>query len=160
MVPFCRSLADCIFDCNLPCAAIIGLGYEIDIAVGTLEAIEPERVIAFYPKGRDIRFEHQVLAANQPIFDGTLSTIKIGYSVEGPLQIYNSVMAVCGDLIEDYRPVLIPFGPKIFAAMAILASLAHSRKIPVWRVSPVDLEEPVSVHASGVVISFRCNWVQ
>ena len=60
----------------MPPAAILGLGYERDKAVGAVEYIEPAEVWAFVPADHESEYNEAISRANEPLMD-TLSPSRV-----------------------------------------------------------------------------------
>src|SRR6185369_5500856 len=118
---------------ELPPAVVIGLGYEQDKAIGIIEYIEPTMVWAFRPRGGDPRFETAVDEANSTFWDIVSPDRVIDYSVEGSLECLTLLESLISGSLSTVRPILIPFGPKIFAACCLLVASMHYPKVSVWR---------------------------
>lgn len=146
------------FDQKLGINLILGLGYEVDIALGVLETMEPDRVIVFVPNGFDPRFHSEVIKANSRLFAGIAHNRVIQYPVYGPVQTFNLLAGLCAGLDDAYRTVLVPFGPKIFSLMCILLNIMSDGRFPVWRVSPLDMTEPRLSEPDGELVCVRTRW--
>lgn len=131
---------------------IFGLGYEQDKAVGALEYLEPGVVWAFTPKGEDARYEDAMRAANETLWDLIPSSNIVEYPVLDPFATFLQVESVSFGAMKAGRPVIIPFGPKIFSVCSLLAACLHYPAIAVWRVSSGALEPPNNRIASGSVV--------
>lgn len=134
-----------------PTTCIIGLGYEPERAVGALEYLEPVGAWAFTPTGVDDRYDSSLERANETVWDANPRPVRIVYGVDQPLWTFVQLESLVFGLKRMTRPVLVPFGPKIFAAMCLLAALAHQPETAVWRVSGGQSEEPLDRKAIGPV---------
>jgi hypothetical protein len=141
-----------------PVAAIFGLGYEYDKAVGTLEFIEPAQVWAFKAVSRDSRYDAEAQRANTFLWKMLPSERVIEYHVERPFDCFVSLESLLFGVLQSCRPVLIPFGPKIFTLCCLLAATVHSPKVAVWRVSSGENEPPVDRAADGNVVGMRVQF--
>lgn len=136
---------------GMPTTCIIGLGYEPERAVGALEYLEPVGAWAFTPTGVDDRYDHSLEKANETVWDANPRPVRIVYGVHQPLWTFVQLESLVFGLKRMTRPVLVPFGPKIFAAMCLLAALSHQPQTAVWRVSGGKSEQPVDRKAIGPV---------
>jgi hypothetical protein len=134
-----------------PTTCIIGLGYEPERAVGALEYLEPVGAWAFTPTGVDRRYDRSLKKANETVWDANPRPVRIVYGVDQPLWTFVQLESLVFGLKRRTRPVLVPFGPKIFAAMCLLAALSHHPETAVWRVSGGQSEKPVDRKAIGPV---------
>lgn len=142
---------------NLPIVVLVGLGYEPDKAVGAYEYLEAARVWTFIPLGDDPRYSHAVEHANSTLLARVPERQRISYRVDQPVACFGIVEAAASGLLEQARPVLLPFGPKIFALCCMLVACLH-RDVPVWRISSGQLGEPVERTASGRIVALRARF--
>lgn len=134
-----------------PSTCIVGLGYEPERAVGALEYLEPVGAWAFTPTGVDDKYDRSLERANETVWDANPRPVRVAYGVDQPLWTYVQLESLVFGLKRLTRPVLVPFGPKIFAALCLLAALAHQPETAVWRVSGGQSEQPVDRKAIGPV---------
>lgn len=138
-----------------PPAAIVGLGYEPNKAIGIVDHLEINNATwAFYPLGPIPEYYQSVLEANQSLLniiqaDGRCQP----YDLDEPAQLFQEMNSLVETLKPHFNAVLIPFGPKLFALVALLAASLHD-DVGVWRVSSGLLESPVRRQASGHIVSF------
>jgi hypothetical protein len=136
---------------DTPTTCIIGLGYEPERAVGALEYLEPVGAWAFTPTGVDNRYDRSLERANETVWDANPRPVRIAYGVDQPLWTFVQLESLVFGLKRMTRPVLVPFGPKIFATLCLLAALTHQPETAVWRVSGGQSEEPVDRKAIGPI---------
>lgn len=137
---------------EMPPAALVGLGFEYDLALGAIEFLEPAAVWAFCPYGEDRKFEVALEENNEDFLNDTDRSRIVRYDVRNPYDCFIDLEALTYGLCSHMRPVIVPSGPKIFALLAVLVALIHSPNVVVWRVSgdqssPADDREP-----SGTII--------
>ena len=139
-------------DLSKPPCAIIGLGFEPGRALGSIDYLEVPEVRLFLPEGPDPRFEQAVMVANRLLTDEIGQPLR--YDVTDPEDTYQKLASLVFGLLPRFRPIIIPLGPKIFAALAMLLALRLLPQICIWRTS-VGSGEEVSDHgASGDVVAF------
>lgn len=136
---------------DTPTTCIVGLGYEPERAVGALEYLEPVGAWAFTPTGVDNRYDRSLEKANETVWDANPRPVRIGYGVDQPLWTFVQLESLVFGLKRVTRPVLVPFGPKIFAALCLLAAISHQPETAVWRVSGGKSEQPVDRKAIGPI---------
>jgi len=142
---------------EVPCVAIVGLGYERERAVGALELIEPATVWVFRPKSKDQRYDVAIDSANELLWD--LERIGIAdYAVDRPLECFVRLESLAYGALGSARPVIVPFGPKLFALNALLVAALHWPKVTVWRVSSGQLEKAVDRRPEGSVHGLRVKF--
>lgn len=132
-----------------PPAAIIGLGYEPSRAIGIVDHLEINNAAwAFVPQGPIGEYSATVDAANRSLLEMiSVEGRWMCYDVMNPGALFHELNALAASLKQIYNPILIPFGPKIFAAVALLVASMHDG-IGVWRVSSGTLQSPVDRRAS------------
>lgn len=138
-----------------PATVIFGVGYEYDKAVGVLEYIEPSAVWAFQPISPDPLYDIEAERANQFLWQVLPRERRIQYHVDRPFDCFVNLESLTNGILRDSKPVLIPFGPKIFTACCLLVALVHRPNVAVWRVSSGEYETPVNREADGNVVGMR-----
>lgn len=134
--------------------AVVGLGYEPDKAVGAYEFLEATRLWAFLPTSGDPQYTRDVNRANESLLRRVPATARITYDVNQPLTCFGTLESVVSGAVEYGRPVLLPFGPKIFALSCLLVGCVH-RDIPVWRISSGQYGLALDRVASGEIVGLR-----
>jgi hypothetical protein len=156
--PVLRSFAGWATDPGAPTLLIIGLGYERDQAIGAVEYIEPAEVWAFDPSGSDEEYSSAIKTANEQLWSmRPKAPRRIRYDPAQAFQTFGVVEGLLGNLVRRSRPVILPFGPKIFALAALLAARFHAGTA-VWRVSAGASGTPVQRVASGSVIGLKVRF--
>jgi hypothetical protein len=142
-----------------PPAAIVGLGYEPNKAIGIVDHLEINNATwAYYPLGPVPDYYQRVLEANRSLLniiqaDGRCHP----YDLKDPAQLFHEMNSLVDTLKPHFNVILIPFGPKLFALVALLVATLHE-DVGVWRVSSGSLELPVSRKPSGHTISVSVNF--
>lgn len=142
---------------ELPSVALIGLGYEPDKAVGAYEYLEATRVWSFVPVSDDERYTRDIGRANESLFRRIPQKQQISYEVSQPFTTFGVIESVVYGELTGSRPVLLPFGPKIFALCAMLVACVH-RDVPVWRISSGQYGKPVDRVAAGPICGIRVKF--
>lgn len=146
-----------ITDPSLPTRAIVGLGYEPGRAVGAIEFLEPSLIDFFIPVGFDERYESEVRAANDGLLSSSDAVTTVAYPLSQPYKLVARLMSTIDDR-ASHRPVLLPLGPKIFAAAAIVASALSEHRVPIWRISDGGASPSAPVAAEGPVVTLRMQF--
>jgi hypothetical protein len=133
---------------ELPTSLIIGVGYEHEKALGAVEYLDPARIWCFVPEGNDDRFDKAVAKANQSMWQSSPQAERITYPVTDPIATYTSLESLVYGLERSSRPILLPFGPKIFAACSLLIGVSRAPNVTVWRVSGGKNDNPRDCVAS------------
>lgn len=139
---------------DLPIVAVIGLGYEPEKAVGAYEFLEATRLWAFVPTSGDPLYTRDVNRANGSLLKRVRPAQRITYDVDQPLTCFGTLESVVSGAFECGRPVLLPFGPKVFALCSLLVSCVH-RGVPVWRISSGQYGPALDRVASGEIVGLR-----
>ena len=141
-------------DLSKPPRAVIGIGFEPGRALGCMDYLEIPEVRLFMPLGVDGRFEAAVEAANATLIEEAGTRAVLPYHVLDPAATYEKMESLIFGLLARFRPVIIPLGPKIFAALAIVLAIRMLPRICVWRTSSGTIGEIVDRKASGEVAIF------
>lgn len=136
---------------GLPVHLIVGLGYEKGKALGAVEYIQPAHLSLFSPESPEPRFAEQVRERNHELLDGTSPEAIYRYEVLDPAAQFAQLSSMLAPMLIDAKPVLLPFGPKIFFAVCILLSFNFS-EVSVWHVSGEEEEPRTLVKPSDHVV--------
>jgi hypothetical protein len=142
-----------------PPAAVVGLGYEPSKAIGAIDHLEINNAVWLYtPSGPISEYLDRVILSNASLIELIQSEgRKLSYSVLDPGSLFQEINSLIDLLKGSYNPLLIPFGPKLFALVSLLVACVHE-EAGVWRVSSGTLEEPVdrkpSQHVIGLNVAF------
>jgi hypothetical protein len=119
---------------GLPVASIVGLGYEKGKALGAVEYLQSADWWIFVPTSEEAKYLRKVEMHNATILNGVREQQRFVYSVHSPLKVLTLLESLVASLVLTHKPVLLPFGPKIFFFCALLTALVHKRSA-VWDVS-------------------------
>jgi hypothetical protein len=139
---------------NPPCA-VIGLGFEPGRALGCIDYLEIPEVRLFMPIGPDARFREAVSQANAALVSEADGTALLYYDVLDANGSYEKLESLVFGLMSDHRPVLIPLGPKIFAALCIVLAIKMLPAVCVWRTSSGSIGGIRDQKASGEISVFN-----
>lgn len=140
---------------ELPISAVVGLGYEHDLALGALEYLEPTAAWAFIPTGEDRRYDDAVKEANRNLEAMLSDDRSMTYLVDRPIRVHATLETLVYGLLQRSRPILIPFGPKIFTLCCLLVARSYAPDVTVWRVSGETLSRPGDREASGNIVMLK-----
>jgi hypothetical protein len=135
---------------------VMGVGYEFGKAIGAQDYLEPDELYAFYPTGTDPEFEKAILKANSNFdFVGDMEKV-ITYPLLDPTALLDNLLTLIDFKRQSHRVMLLPMGPKIFAALCLVVALRFHPDVRVWRYST---EDPSKSHVkeaypSGERVSF------
>lgn len=117
---------------------IMGVGYEFGKAIGAQDYLEPDELYAFHPIGTDPRFQQAILKANSGFdFVGDPERV-VAYPLHDPAALLDNLLALIDFKRSTHRVMLLPMGPKIFAALCLVIALRFHPDIRVWRFSTED----------------------
>lgn len=136
---------------GLPIALVMGLGYEYGTALGLINQLEPQLTICLRAIGHDIQFEDAVRNANLQFDFSNYNVTVSEYELMDIGSAYRHIENIIYTLVGNFRVVLVPMGPKIFAALLTLVALKYFGRLAVWRVArPTD---PKQVESDDMYIS-------
>ena len=135
-------------------AAVLGLGYEQDQALGAAEYLQAGEVWAFAPNSPISKYRPEVSKANKLLIAEMPPSHLIEYDVCSPVSVIATLESVVRGLSGEHSVVLVPFGPKIFVLCSLVLA-AIQQDIAVWRVSQESHIEPHDRRASNVAVGLR-----
>lgn len=139
---------------SLPVDVIVSLGYEKGKAIGAVEYLEPRNRWVFVPNSPEQRFLQQVKNHNKQLIGA--GDCVIDYEVLEPVDTYFKLMSLVVGLAPAARPVLLPFGPKLFFALGLLVAM-RIEKAAVWHVDSDDEMSAIPLAPSGHGVVFSCR---
>jgi hypothetical protein len=135
-------------------AAVLGLGYEQDQALGVVEYLQAGEVWAFSPNSPIEKYKLAVREANNLLLSEMNSSRVLDYDVCAPTSIISRLESVVRGLGDSHSVVLVPFGPKIFVLCSLLIA-AMKKEVAVWRVSQGSGIKPYERIASHVEVGLQ-----
>lgn len=150
--PITPSLAGWSSRPELPLGVIFGLGCEPNLALGALQLLEPDKAWIFSPRGIDAQFDEAMKKANEHIED-IFNVTEFQYELTTPTITRGRIEALLNSVESDFRIVLVPFGPKIFAWL-MLSTVVFTRRtsVGVWAFSSKEQAKLVDRDAEGPVV--------
>jgi hypothetical protein len=136
-------------------SCIVGLGYDYGKALGLIEYLEPGDVWLYIPTSGDCQYDEAIRRANLALLSAVPDDRKVIYRVSEPFGTFARLESHVVSLGVDSRPLLAPFGPKLFALVTMLVAARQRQVTPVWRVSADQFSEPLQRVASGVFTGLR-----
>jgi hypothetical protein len=138
-----------------PVELVIALGYEKGKAIGAAEYLEPGDTWLFVPTSPEEKFLREVQVQNKELLLERKAK-QLEYEVLSPVDAYHSLLSLVRGMRNVARPILLPFGPKIFFGLSLLVAMVID-EAAVWFVdgentSSSDESQP-SLHA--VIMSCR-----
>jgi len=141
---------------DLNIMTIVGLGYEKEKATGAVEYLESDRSILFIPNSSEEQYLQEVKNQNDYLIQSTKLSDRIEYDVESPVKTIMKIDSIISSCKNRYKPVLLPFGPKIFYACTLLVALSHPNA-SVWYVSGEDNEKQRPDQDPVSTFGFKCT---
>lgn len=152
--PISSAFAGWTLDPNKPPVAVIGLGYEEGKALGASEYIQADEAWAFVPESPIAEYSPAVREANRTFLQYLPERQQIVYRPDDPVDCYVRLESLLYGLVAYSRPIILPFGPKMFSLVALLASTRH-QEVSVWRVSAQEQDSPSDRLPSEHIIAMR-----
>jgi hypothetical protein len=138
-----------------PLGAVFGLGCEPGLALGALQVLEPAKAWLFSPRGIDPQFDVALKRANQHVED-IFDVTSFEYEITRPTITRGRFEALLNTIHGYFRVITVPFGPKIFAWLAIATVIfTHRGDVGVWAFSSREHASLVDRDAEGPVIWHR-----
>lgn len=141
--PIIDELSGDLGSLSMPTSIVFGLGYEEHKALGVYNYYDADYSYAFIPKNQYSDFESKVKLNNTPLLNAISEHNTFYYDVTNPYATYIDLKSLIISLTDISRTILVPLGPKIFAAIAVILGFELYPKLPVLRVSSLHSEEPV-----------------
>lgn len=133
IAPIHPSFSGWSLDPGSPVDMIVGLGYENGKAIGAVEYLEPRKKWVFIPNSPELKFSKAVRSHNKNLLDSCSIDSVISYEVLNPIDNYFKLVSLLNRLTLDSKPILLPFGPKIFFAICLLVGICFE-DVAIWDV--------------------------
>jgi hypothetical protein len=119
---------------GMPVLSIVGLGYEKDKAIGAIEYLECSKAFLYIPQSMEENYQKDVLNENSSLLEYFGKKSQFSYKLESPTEAIFSLDSVISANKNNYKIVLLPFGPKLFYALSLLTCIPHP-EVSIWYVS-------------------------
>jgi hypothetical protein len=106
-------------DPSKPLCLIFGMGFEAGVSMGIISQLEPGISYGMWGKGVDDRFDAAVSRANFNFDFPGFNTEILSYNVKDPKGAFELLENVVYGLARDYRVIIVPMGPKLFASRPV-----------------------------------------
>lgn len=113
-----------------PIELIIALGYEKGKAIGAAEYLEPGDTWLFVPTSPEEKYLREVQVQNKELLLER-KTKQLEYEVLSPIDAYHTLLSLVRGMRNVARPILLPFGPKIFFGLSLLVAMVID-EAAVW----------------------------
>lgn len=138
-----------------PVDVVLGLGYEKGKALGAVEYLEPRSTWIFVPHSPEGRYLSKVREHNKELLRRDPSK-QFHYQVLQPVDTYFTLLSLVTGIARDSRPILLPFGPKLYFALTLLVASVVD-EASVWFVDGDDPPAPVATVPADDAIVFSCS---
>ncbi|WP_029527814.1 hypothetical protein [Polaromonas glacialis] len=118
---------------SAPLDIVVGLGYERGKALGAVEYLEPRHRWICVPQSPEAAYLAEVRRHNKNLIDNSKERVAY-YQVLSPVDTYFSLRSLVEGIARGARPVLLPFGPKLFFAVNLLVAMTVE-EAAVWHVT-------------------------
>jgi hypothetical protein len=119
-----------------PIELVIALGYEKGKAIGAAEYLEPGDTWLFVPTSPEEKYLREVQVQNKELLHER-QTKQVQYEVMSPVDAYHALLSLVRGMRKVARPILLPFGPKIFFGLSLLVAMVID-EAAVWFVDGED----------------------
>jgi hypothetical protein len=138
-------------------AAVLGLGYEQDQALGAVEYLQAGEVWAFAPNSPVLEYKPEVERANDLLLSELPPSRVLQYEVCAPKSVIAVLESVVRGLSDSHSVVMVPFGPKIFVLCSLIVAALRD-DLAVWRVSQGSTIKAHDRVASEVTVGLRMSF--
>lgn len=154
LCPVTEYLSGWTGDADKAVVLISGLGYEQMMALGIMEHIDPYDLWLFSPDSLISDYDEEVAKANQLLLSSVAKSNVLHYPVMDGDVLLSKLVSLVDSLRRDYRCILMPLGPKVFAFASIVVGCIY-RDVSVWRASAGVHRKAKDRLPSGHTSSFR-----
>jgi len=139
-------------------ALVMDLSCEKGRAQGLAEYISPMELFAFHANGfPDSDFLDVIMENNKGLVEQLRDGGLIAYSLNDLQKVESKLAALCMELREKYRVIIMPLGPKPFGLLSLLLSI-RLPVVDVWQVESVEQERPIDRIPVGTAVVYRASF--
>ncbi|CTQ48101.1 hypothetical protein JDO7802_00103 [Jannaschia donghaensis] len=146
-----------------PLSLVLGAGYEFGKAVGAVDTLEPDHIYCFRPTGTDPRFDQHIDQANVNFSFMDKQENIFGYDLNDAYTLYSDLRRLVEYEGVERSVLLLPLGPKLFAALSILIATVLHPTVMVWRHSTVSAAQPETItdaETTGAIVEFAFRFAK
>ena len=143
---------------ELPPVALVGLGYEEGKALGAVEYLQADEMWLFHPTSPIPQYTPALIKANELLLANCPQSRIIKYDVGDSQGLFLRLEALAFALKAESRPLILPFGPKIFTLVGLLVAALLMIEVAVWRVSAGEGEEPADRQPSRFLVGLELQY--
>jgi hypothetical protein len=127
--------------CNLsvpskPTALIIGIGNEINRIYGLKEYFDAIPYLFYSDISYSSEYALEIETLNKQFIDETKLENIFRYPIHDLIYTNYLLENLCKALLNNFRIIITPCGPKPFALLAMINAIKYENDIEVWRISP------------------------
>jgi hypothetical protein len=142
--------------CNLtvptkPSALIIGLGNETNRVYGLKEYFDAVPYLFYSDLSYNEEYSQEVEEINNDFIAETKQENIFKFPVYDLIYTNFLLENLCKVLLNNFRVIIAPCGPKPFALLAMINSLKFENTIEVWRISPGKGRSKIVREATGLI---------
>lgn len=145
---------------GLPPSLVVSLGYEEGKALGAANYIDASEIVCLIPQSKIGSFESNVIEKNKYFLKNIPKSKILKLNLHSPQTAYYDLKSIIHGVSDTSRPILLPLGPKIISALAVILGWEIYPSLPVWRVSSKEHEKPIRREASEHKVSFTIRKTQ
>jgi len=139
-----------------PTALLIGLGYVSSRAFGLAEYFDVQPYLFINDSSFNEEFHNEVIKQNSDLIKYVSEDKLFYYPLDNLTYTETLINHICVDLLNDYRVILAPCGPKPFTLLSLITSL-RLNNVDVWRISAGENESPLDKKANGTILVLKCS---
>lgn len=138
--PINHSFSSMASDPTKPLCVILGVGIEAGLSMGIIDQLEPKLSYCFWGRSINPKFDAAVRRANFDFKFTGFNATTIDYQLTDPVGAFSSLESLTYGLVRDYRVLIVPMGPKLFALLAGLLGMSYPGSVAIWRVQHSKLD--------------------
>lgn len=138
-----------------PIELVIALGYEKGKAIGAAEYLEPGDTWLFVPTSPEEKYLREVQVQNKELLLERKAKL-LEYEVLSPVDAYHTLLSLVRGMRNVARPILLPFGPKIFFGLSLLVAMVIE-EAAVWFVDGENTSSSDESQPSLHVVIMGCR---
>lgn len=137
-----------------PVTAIVGLGYEVDRALGAVEHVQASELWLLRPDSPLAEYEPALDDANALLVEVLPASSVLRYPALDPLYTFAVLEGLVARCLLTGGCMVFPFGPKVLATVSLLVACVHP-DVAIWRVSAGINAPPSERYASNFFCAIR-----
>jgi len=155
-----RVVSPLIGYCNInipskPTALIICAGNEPNRVYGIKDYFDAEPYLFYTDSSFNIEYHEETQSANIDLLSEIKQDNIIRFPVYDLMYTNNILENLCKSLINKFRIIIAPCGPKPFALLSMIISLNYEGEIEIWRISPGDGVSKTDREPEGLITCLK-----